>query len=167
MMSLAHLPILPVMLPLIAGIVLLVLRNRGLAVQRGVLIGADDVALDVRLQPSLAVADIEERRLAHVSLRRDPPRDGRRGRVAIAAGRFPRLEGRERVRRRVRPLRPRRIRIDAARANARELLAPKLNQFLFARHGGSIEVGSGKREAEGKVGGEKWEVRGENLEPRT
>jgi len=36
MMSLAHLPILPVVLPLIAGIVLLVLRNAPLAVQRGV-----------------------------------------------------------------------------------------------------------------------------------
>jgi multicomponent K+:H+ antiporter subunit D len=36
MMNLAHLPILPVVLPLLAGIVLLVLRNRSLALQRGV-----------------------------------------------------------------------------------------------------------------------------------
>ncbi|MDO9465704.1 MAG: monovalent cation/H+ antiporter subunit D [Thiobacillus sp.] len=36
MMSLAYLPILPVVLPLIAGIVLIVLRNAPLAVQRGV-----------------------------------------------------------------------------------------------------------------------------------
>lgn len=36
MMSLAHLPILPVVLPLIAGIGLLLLRNRSLALQRGV-----------------------------------------------------------------------------------------------------------------------------------
>lgn len=36
MNGLDHLPILPVVLPLLAGIVLLALRNRGLAVQRGV-----------------------------------------------------------------------------------------------------------------------------------
>jgi multicomponent K+:H+ antiporter subunit D len=35
-MSFAHLPILPVVLPLFAGIALLALRNRGLALQRGV-----------------------------------------------------------------------------------------------------------------------------------
>ena len=36
MTSFAHLPILPVLLPLLAGILLLVLRNRALSLQRGI-----------------------------------------------------------------------------------------------------------------------------------
>ncbi len=53
----AHLPILPVVLPLLAGVLLLALRNRPLALQRGVTLGATLALIPLALLLAAATAD--------------------------------------------------------------------------------------------------------------
>ena len=53
---------------------------------------ADVVAAEVHLDAPFAIAQVQERRLAHVAQRRDPARDAYGGRVALGRG-LPRFEG--------------------------------------------------------------------------
>jgi hypothetical protein len=95
---------------------------------------AERVLAQERLHAARAIAQVGERRLAHVPHGGDAPRHAHDGRFARAAGRLPPLERFDGVRRGVRALRARRVRVDAARAQAIELLATDLDQFVFTGH---------------------------------
>jgi len=87
---------------------------------------ADLALLEVGLDPSAAVAQIDERRLAHVAHRRHPPGDGRLGPRAV----FGRERGR--FRRRVRWREAVWIGVDPARTQAFQFFLAQRDQIFFS-----------------------------------